>query len=378
MEASFNPFTVKGYLSKELFCNRERELESLLQNFQNGINTTIISPRRMGKTGLIYRLFDELTDKPNIETIYIDIYPSRNINDFIKLLTEAIVSKFPEKSNFGKKFMHFFKGFRPSLTFDALTGEPQVSILYQSDQQKEYTLRSILEFINNQGKLILIAIDEFQQINEYPEKNIEALLRTYIQQLHNIRFIFCGSKKSMMIDMFSNAKRPFYASSQFLSLQSIEKERYSEFITTVYKRYDKVISQEAVDFILTWTKLHTFYTQSLCNTLFSSSKKIINNDHVKETCVLLLKNYEAVFFQYRQLLTVAQWNFLIALAKEDEVAKITAQAFIQKHNIGTPANARRIVKSLIEKELVLREINRKGTFYRVYDVFFLRWLDMEY
>ncbi len=378
MNSIINPFVTKGYVSKQFFCDREEELKMLRSNFLNGINTTLISPRRMGKTGLIYRLFEELATDKDIETIYIDIYPSRTISDFIKFFAEAILKKFPEKTNFGQKFLQFIKGFRPSLSFDALTGEPQISILYQSEQQKELTIRSLFEFIDSQNKTILIAIDEFQQINEYPEGNMEALLRTYINQLHNIRFIFCGSKKSMMIDMFSSAKRPFYASSQFLSLECIDRKNYSSFIEATFGKFDVSITQEALDFILEWTNTHTFYTQSLCNKLFSNRIKHIDVEQVKEACVALLKNYEAVYLQYRQLLTVAQWNFLIALAKQNVVRQITAQDFIQKYNIGTPANARRINKALIEKELVLMYTTKNGASYQVYDVFFSRWLELEY
>ena len=214
-----NPFIVKAYESKELFCDREQELQLMQRNCVNQTDMTLISQRRMGKTGLILRLFDELhTTKPNIHTIYLDIFASRNIDDFIKLLAEATMKSFPVKTSIGERLMTFIKSLRPQLSFDNITGEPQLQIAYQTAHEKEYTLRGLFDFLNCQGVPIIIAIDEFQQIRDYPEQNMEALLRTYIQQMHNLTFIFCGSKKHLMADIFTNEKNPFYASTSFVSL----------------------------------------------------------------------------------------------------------------------------------------------------------------
>jgi len=373
-----NPFLLKGYISKNLFCNREKELEQLLQNVQNGIDTTLISPRRMGKTGLIFRFFDHLSEKGDIKPIYIDIFSSRNLSEFIKLMAEAILLKFPEKTPVGNKFLNFIKGFRPLIGYDPLSGQPQIQINYQSEQEKEYTLQGLFNFLENQGELIVIAIDEFQQISNYPEKNIEALLRSYIQKLANIRFIFCGSQRNLMINIFSNIKRPFYASTQFLFLEKIDSEVYSSFIQNKFSESGIQITADALTMILDWSLGHTFYTQSLCNILYYTANGQISHETVKVACIELLKRNEPVFYQYRQLLTNAQWNFLIAIAKEGEVKQLTAQKFISRYEIGTPANARRISKSLLEKELLLEITAKKETKYRVYDVFLSQWLENEY
>ena len=312
------------------------------------------------------------------KTIYVDIFSSRNLGEFIKLLAEAILMGFPEKTPVGKQFLEFIKGFRPLIGYDPLTGQPQIQINYQSDQEKEYTLQGLFSFLENQGEQIVIAIDEFQQISDYPEKNIEALLRTYTQNLTNIRFIFCGSRKAMMINLFSNVKRPFFASTQYLSLEKIDKDIYSLFIRNKFSESGIEISDEALTMVLNWSLTHTFYTQSLCNMLYYMADKQIPIDTVKQACVELLKRNEPVFYQYRQLLTAAQWNFLIAIAKEGEVKQLTAQKFISQYEIGTPANARRISRSLLDKELLLELQYKKETFYRVYDVFLSRWLENEY
>ena len=378
MKKKSNPFLLKGYVSKELFCDREKEVEELFTNVTNGIDTTLISARRMGKTGLLFRFFDHLNEHGNIKSIYVDIFSSRSLSEFIKLLAEAILSRFPEKTPLGTKFMEFIKGFRPLIGYDPLTGQPQIQINYQSAQEKEYTLQGLFNFLESQNELIVIAIDEFQQIADYPEKNIEALLRTYTQNLKNIRFIFCGSRKNMMINLFSNVKRPFFASTQYLLLEKIDREIYSVFIRNKFTEAGIDITEEALTMVFDWSLTHTFYTQSLCNILYYIAESQITIDTVKLACIELLKRNEPVFYQYRQLLTTAQWNYLIAIAKEREVKQLTAQKFISQYEIGTPANSRRISKALLDKELLLELTNKKETSYRVYDVFLSRWLENEY
>lgn len=246
-----NPFIIKGYRSKELFCGREEELDNLIQNCVNGIDTTIISLRRMGKTGLILRLFDEIKMRNlPLRPIYVGIYASRSLEDFIRLLAEAVLKSFPESISLGQKFVTFIKSLRPQISFDSITGDPQIQIAYQTVNEKEYTLRGLLEFLDSQDIQILVAIDEFQQIREYPEINMEGVLRTYIQQLKNVHFIFCGSKKHLMADIFTNVKKPFYSSTRFLTLDKISTEAYAAFIIRLFEQHHRTISPEAVDYIL--------------------------------------------------------------------------------------------------------------------------------
>lgn len=369
---------VKGYLSKELFCDREKELDVLYENVLNGIDTTLISPRRIGKTGLIYRFFDYLKEKKWGECVYVDIYASRGMEDFIRMLAEAILLKFPEKTSIGKRFVSFLKGLRPLIGYDALTGEPQVQIVYHTPQERENTLKGLLDFLDRQNVPVVLAIDEFQQITEYPEKNMEALLRTCIQQLDHVRFIFSGSRRTLMLEMFSSANRPFFASTQYLTVDKIDRGIYASFITRLFEVYNKKIEREAVDEILDWSDVHTFYTQSLCNRVFAMNESSVTSRHVRKACSDLLERNEPAFLQYRQLLTPIQWNFLIAVAKEREVRQISAQDFVGKYRIGTPANARRLVKSLVDKELLLETVDKEGIVYQVYDVFLSRWLAREY
>lgn len=371
-----NPFIIKSYESKDLFCDREEELQLMLRNCVNHSDMTLISQRRMGKTGLILRLFDELqTTKPDIHTIYLDIFASRNIDDFIKLLAEATMKSFPAKSSIGERLMTFIKSLRPQLSFDSITGEPQLQIAYQTAHEKEYTLRGLFDFLDSQEVPIVIALDEFQQIRDYPEQNMEALLRTYIQQMHNLTFVFCGSKKHLMTDIFTNEKKPFYASTSFVSLSKIAEAPYTAFIHRLFEERQRSITSEAILFILEWTRRHTYYTQQLCHTIYANGKQSIDLKEVKLACNQLMKQSEAVYLQYRQMLTDKQWDYLIAIAKEESVQQITSSAFLKRHKIGTPSVSRRLADALCEKGLLNDESTLNGTIYSISDVFLSHWME---
>lgn len=371
-----NPFVIKSYESKELFCDREEELQLMLRNCINGTDMTLISQRRVGKTGLVLRLFDELRDvRPDIHTIYFDIFASRNIDDFIKLMAEATMKRFPSKTSVGEKLLTFIKSLRPQLSFDTITGEPQLQIAYQTAHEKEFTLKGLFEFLDRQNEKIVIAIDEFQQIRDYPEQNMEALLRTYIQQTHNLCFIFCGSKKHMMADIFANEKKPFYNSTTFVSLDKISEESYSSFIRRLFNERQRSITDEALQFILDWTRRHTYYTQQLCHTIYANDSESITIDDVKLACEELMKQGEAVYLQYRQMLTDKQWSYLIAVAKEGSVQQITASAFLKDHKIGTPSVSRRLAEALCEKGLLNDNVTLEGTIYSLNDVFLSHWME---
>ena len=369
-----NPFTLVPYVSSEYFCDRKTETETLMEYILNGSNVTLISPRRYGKTGLIHHVFDEIKRKQiDVKTCLIDIYATENLEDFIKVFSEAIIASLDKKKNI-RNFFQFLGGLRPMLSYNALTGNPEITLTYLSDHEKQQTLSSIFSFIEKQDKKTIIAIDEFQQIRNY-DTNMEALLRSYIQPLKNVQFIFCGSKKHLMTEMFTDARSPFYESTRCLYLEKINREVYADFIVRMFGKGKKNITTEAVDFVLDWTKIHTFYTQSLCNHVFLKSGKSIGKDDVMRSAAQILKENEQTFIQWRDLLTSNQWNYLKAVAKEQVLEKPFATQFIKKYNIGTSANSQRLLASLVDKELILANSNLDGVSYSVYNVFLSRWLE---
>lgn len=371
-----NPFVLKPFVSRDLFCDRDAEVELLISYLLGGSDVTLISPRRMGKTGLIMRTFEEIKARnSDILTFYVDIMNTRTIEDFNRKLVESVVSAL-KKDNILNRFMKFISGLRPAISYDPLTAEPQVSLVYRDDLEKEMTIDMIFRFLKGLDKDIVIAIDEFQQIREYPDAGMEAVLRSHIQHLDNIHFIFCGSRKHLMVEMFTDARRPFYESTSFLSLKKIPEEVYKEFIIRQFRLNGRDISDEAVDMILSWTGRHTFYVQKLCHTVFNIQHKYHDRNDILLAINLIFDEYEDRFFEIRNLVTPGQWNFLRAVAQEQGTDHPMAKDFLAKYKIGTPANAQRHLASLLEKELLLATPHKDGITYSVYNVFLSRWFEL--
>ena len=374
-----NPFIYRAYQSKELFCDRQKELQKLIENALSGADTTLIAQRRIGKTGLIYRLFDEIkTEGIPLTPIYIDIFATRSLEDLVKVLSEAILSEFPEQTSIGKRFSQFIRSLRPMISYDPLTSAPQLQLTMQTQQEKEQTLGQLLTFLDTQDTHVLLAIDEFQQIRNYPENNVEALLRTHVQRLNNVTLLFCGSKRHLMLDIFSSERNPFYRSTEFLALDKIPADAYAEFIQQKFRQADIDIDTEAVSYILDWTRRHTYFTQRLCHTVFNMAEKSVDVDFVKQAAAGILQSDTIVFNQYQQILTAGQWDFLIAVAKEGEARQITSQKFLQKYKLGNASSVNRMVKSLIEKDLLNEDTENGKPVYSLNDVFLSRWLASKY
>jgi hypothetical protein len=370
-----NPFIISGYIGPEYFCDRENESGTLIRNSENGINTTLISIRRMGKTGLIWHVFDNIPEKKNKICIYTDIYATQNLKEFTNKLGSSILETLPEKSSTAKKFINLLKSLRPVMTYDVLTGQPQVSFTYSTQTQYEQSIESLFQFLESQKNPVLLAIDEFQQIATYPEKNTEALLRSLLQRLKNINLIFSGSSHHLLSEMFSDGTRPFFASTQFLYLKEIDRNTYIDFIRDNFARFKVKILEDALESIADFSRLHTFYTQSICNRIFAAHFKTITKKDVLRICSELISEQEPLFFHYRNLLTPIQWKLLKAIAREGRVYQPNSKAFIEKHNVGTPSNIQRAIESLLNKEMIYKGNNTTGSFFSVYDVFLSRWME---
>ena len=195
-----NPFVYQGYISPEYFCDRTEETEELIANLQNGRNTVLISPRRIGKTGLIKNTFYQ--QEKDARCLYIDIFATKNQHDFVQLLGTAIAQEVLSKERKAvKRLLEFFGSWRPVFSTDPMTGQPTVSVSIQPTLT-EVTLKNVFDYLKQSKCEVYIAIDEFQQITNYPDPGIEALLRSYIQFAPNVHFVFSGSKRHLMSQIF--------------------------------------------------------------------------------------------------------------------------------------------------------------------------------
>jgi hypothetical protein len=178
-----------------------------------------------------------------------------------------------------------------------------------------------------------------------------------------------------MLEMFNTANRPFFSSTQFLSLSEIPSDKYKQFIREKFAERNRSIDDEAIDFILSWTLSHTYYTQIICNSVFAGGKKNTGIEQVKKICNEQLDLQQVTYMQYRNLLSPIQWKLLTAIAKEGFITEPQAQDFLKKHKIGAASSAQKALNALIDKEMIFTIETTGKTAYRVYNVFLMRWLE---
>lgn len=366
------PFPLTGYHGPDFFCDREEELERLITNIRGNQSTTLVALRRLGKTALIHHLFHHLGQ--GFIKIHIDILPTETLNDLLNQLSTAMISQYSERTTIGKRIWQLIRSLRPVISFDALSGAPQVTLKTTPDESKK-TITEMFTVLEEQSKPVVIAIDEFQQILEYPEKQTDAWLRSVVQQLKNISFIFSGSQQHLMTDLFTNPARPFFRSTSIMKIGKISPDSYAEFILQQFEKQSVSISKETVAEMLNWTNLHTWYVQLLCNRVFLSAEKSVAGDSWKKEAIKILKEQEFVFYGYREMLTKPQWELLKAIAREITVYQPSSSDFIRRHLLGNSSTVLQSLKSLIKKELVYRELDENGeTYYGIYDILLGQWL----
>ncbi len=370
MEQLNNPFVIYGYKGADYFCDRQKETDMMIGALQNERNIVLISPRRIGKTGLIHHVFERVRQtEPETVCFYLDINATMSLSQFIQLLGKTVIGKVDTFSQSAmRKVMTFFAGYKPTLSFDELTGIPTFSITV-SPSQREDSLKHIFEYLKQSGKRIYIAIDEFQQIAEYPEGGAEALLRSYIQFLPNVYFIFAGSKQHIMTDMFLSAKRPFYQSSQIVNLSLIAPNEYQSFANRWLARIGREIDDDTFAYLYDKVDGQTWYVQDILNRLYQNAQEITIGV-VDQVVDELVNEQEVAFISYYESLSYNQAALLSAIAQEGRVSSVLSQAFIRQHGLPAASSVSLALRALLNREFVYQY---NGA-YIVYDRFFGMWL----
>jgi len=249
-----------------------------------------------------------------------------------------------------------------------------IELKTESPVDVQYGFEHLMQFISEIKKEIVFMLDEFQQISNYSEKNIEQMLRTVIQSYPHMPFVFSGSSKHMLEPMFMSANRPFYQSSELMYLDKIHEEDYRHFITELFLSENRIIEDDQLADIFNWTRLHTFYVQYVCNLLFETGEKIIHTDVINNVFHRILTSYEPLFASYRTLLPPHQFRLLQAIASESKISQPTSSEFINKYDLTSASSVSTSLKALMQKEMIIKENNE----WQVYDVFFSRWLEYYY
>ncbi|HIQ84469.1 MAG TPA: ATPase [Candidatus Cryptobacteroides excrementigallinarum] len=377
MAARKNPFIVTGKIAPEYFCDRVAESAKLIKSISNGNNLVIISPRRMGKTGLIQFCYDKPEISGEYYTFFIDILHTSCLREFTFLLGKEIYETLlPRSRKMLKLFIQTLKSIKGKFGFDPVSDLPVFNIELGDIEHPEYTLDEIFQYLEHADKRCIVAIDEFQQIAKYPEKNIEALLRTHIQKQMNANFIFAGSERHMMQKMFSSAARPFYNSADMMELKAIVPEIYVPFIVGHFEKCKRRIDPADVEKVYNLFKGHTYYIQKTFNEAFAETAEggECTMDTIRAAIDEMIASNDTIFREILSNIPEKQKALLYAIAGEGEAERITSSEFIKRHGLTSASSVQSAAKKLLEKEIIT-ETNKV---FSVTDKLFSMWITRIY
>lgn len=372
-----NPFVTKGYAGPEYFCDRIEETKKMVALTTNGNNIALISPRRVGKTDLIHHCFQQTEIKEKFHTFHIDIYATTSITDFVNVFGRAILEELKPKGRVAwERFLDMLRSVRSEISFD-INNNPTWSLGLGDLSSPTTTLDEIFNYLNEAEKPCLIAIDEFQQITKYPDgANVEAMLRTYIQKCVNATFIFAGSQRHLMGEIFTSPSRPFYQSVLIMNLQPISMDKYIEFAQTQFRKRDKEIEAEAVAEVYSQFDAVTSCIQRTLNILFLQTLPgaVCTLEKVADAIDYILALFSETYEILLEKIPEKQREVFIAIAKEGYAKGITGKNFIKKYHLHTASVVSAATRSLLEKDFITQSKDA----YAVYDPFFARWLRDRY
>lgn len=368
----FNPFFIGRYVDKQYFCDREKDTETLVRHILNGRNVALISPRRLGKSGLIHHTFAQDVIKDRYTTIYVDIYATKDLCEMVKALSEAIVKAVGQKKSWHEKFFSFIKSLRVGFHIDAVSGEPSFDIGIGDIENPDKTIRELFDYMEASEKPCILAIDEFQQIREYPQTNTEAFIRSLVQQCSRTSFIFCGSKRHTMTDIFYSPAKPFFQSVISQSLKPIPMETYVEFAGRMFSQRRKILDRAAAEAIYRMFDGCTWYMQMMMNEMFALTKEGMTCtteyiDFAWDNIIMAQEDrYQAILYG----LAPKQKQLLQAIASDRTVEGITSSDFVKRHRLVSASSVQAALKPLLKNDIVTCE---EGI-YRIYDYFFADYL----
>lgn len=367
-----NPFITNGYAGTEYFCDRIVETDDIRSLLVNENNIALISPRRIGKTELIYHVFDCDAFRSGYHCFLVDIYATHSLSDLVNMLGKAVLDELrPKGKGIWEKFVTSLVSVRSEISFD-INGLPSWSVGLGEIRNPAATLDEIFSYLQNADKPCIVAIDEFQQITKYGDSTVEATLRTYVQKTTNAHFIFSGSQRHLMNGMFTSPSRPFYQSVTIMNLQPLSLDKYTEFAVSKFKESGRFLDPDVVGNLYCRFDGVTSYIHRVLNILFSRTEtgQTCGIDMIETAVDFIVRlssdTYESLFYQ----MPSRQRSVFLAIASEGKTSEIMGSAFIKKYGLVSASSVSSGVKGLLDKDFITNETG----VYSVNDKFFSLWL----
>ena len=360
----------------ENFNDRVKETKRLKLNFENGINVILISPRRMGKSSIVKKVKSEITN-PEIKLVYMDIYDCRSEYDFYNRFATVLMKETASKSeHIIENIKRFLVRLTPKISFSP---DPMSDIslslgITPQNYQPEEILQLPELIAKEQGKHIVVCIDEFQQIGEFSDSlTIQKRIRGVWQHQQNVSYCLFGSKKHLMTKLFQNRKMPFYQFGEMMYLDKISTEDWVPFIQSRFEYQGKKISEEFAKRICETVENLSSYVQQLAWNILAETDQETTEQEFNTGVEALMTQCSGLFQEQLQGLTSYQINFIRAICNGVHT-DFGSKAVLEEYNLGSKSNISRIKESLLDKELI--EIDADGVYLE--DPVFKMWIKREY
>jgi hypothetical protein len=359
-----SPFIYGTIVSIQSFTNREAESAKLQSNLLNGINTTIISPRRWGKSSLVEKVIIDINKKDKkTKTVIIDLFSVSSEEEFLEQFAREVIkassSKWQEWMSSGKEF---FKKLIPKLSIgiDPSTDFSLSFDWHELKKNSDEVLNLPETIAKKRGIKFIICLDEFQNLSSFNDYLFfEKKLRACWQRHKSVTYCLYGSKRHMMTDIFNNPSKPFYRFGDIMLLQKIETKKWVSFICKSFAATDKQIDENTAGIIPLVMKNHSWYVQQLAHYAWNVTHKRATTTEINTALKELINANTPLYQKETESISHTQLNLLKAVAKNE--TQFTSTAVMNKHQLGTPRNVSKNKTVLINNDII-HEINNKFEF----------------
>lgn len=371
-----NPFKYGGIVTGEDFADREKELKLLIKELTSGQNILLYSPRRYGKSSLMMMVL-ELLQKKGVMTAFIDVYGCVSLSDLIdKLIEETVVSAYGTMDKIVNFLKSALSGFRAEVTINP---DGSLKISYRREiaaAGEKQVLPKVLDapekLAKAKNKSLVVVFDEFQEITNLNGTLLENLMRTHFQHHKHVTYVFMGSKRHLMEQMFGDANRPFYRFAKPFPLGKIPIEKFEIFIQKKFKQAKIAVDPSIIGLILAFTDGHPYFTQQLCHEVWNiaSERGRVPESDIEEAIAAILRMHNDLFIRIWDSLTVPQKKLLIGISVEGNISSAYSSSFINKYELISPSHVERAIDPLLKDGT----IEKANGAYALSDIFFKEWI----
>lgn len=354
----------------ENFTDRIVETRRLKMNFECGVNSIIISPRRIGKTSLVKHVIEHVDDR--VKVVFMDIYKCRTEYDFLELFASTLISSCSTKMEQAIALAkEMIMSINPSISFG--WGQAKVNLtlgINKKNNTPEEILSLPQRLSEKLGKPIVVCIDEFQQIGEMPDSlDVQKRLRSVWQHQQSVSYCLFGSKRHLMLNLFQSKRMPFYQFGDMLFIEKIPTEKWVPFICERFETSGKKISEAFAQRICQTVENYSSYVQQMAWNVFTSTEQDVDEDAFQQGFDITMEQTTPLFVEQTQTLTTYQMNLLRAICSGHHTDFMCVEV-TDRFPLGTRNNLPRILNALRERELI--EMRNDGT-YDISDPMFKTW-----